>query len=132
MNKHKILMVESDDFLRDLMEKKFEKNGLDFVGLKDFPDNFIEQVVEMKPDLISLSMLFPGKKTGIDMLETLKSDGRTSSIPVFILTNFPEKKFIEKAKSLGAIQWLITAEHTPADVIEIYSKYLEQNTNSLL
>lgn len=119
-------MVESDDLLRALLGRKFENAGIDFVGFKDFSEDFIEQIVEMKPDLISLSMLYPGEKSGLDMLEILKKDSRTSGIPVFVLTNFTDKKYIEKAESLGIVQWLITAEHEPSDVIKIYSDYLER------
>lgn len=130
MTKYKILMVESDDFLRELLGKKFQKAGLDFFGMKDFTENFIEQVAGMKPDLISLNILYPSNKSGLEMLAILKNDPRTYNFPIFILTNFTDKEYIEKAKSLGIIQWIITAEHTPNEIAETYSKFLGSEENS--
>lgn len=117
----KILMVETDNFLTDLFKKKFEAKGINFFAIKDPDKSFLDEVTDIKPDLISMSMLFP-KTDGLKLLENLKGNTDTKNVPVFFLTNWNDKKSIEKARSLGAIDWTITATITPDEIVNKYLK----------
>jgi CheY-like chemotaxis protein len=123
----KILLVESDSLMREIIGRKIKNAGLEYSGLDEIGKDFVEQVVAVVPDLISLGMLFPGEIDGLEALKMIKSDPRTSKIPVFFLTNYNNAENISKAKSLGAVNYLITSDLAPDGVVEIYTKYLAGN-----
>lgn len=68
-------------------------------------------------DLVLLDLIMP-RMGGIQVLETVKQDPRTQSIPIIVLTNLGEETTIEQAVALGAVDYLIKNETRPADVAE--------------
>lgn len=50
------------------------------------------------------------KMDGFEALHILKSDPKTNKIPVIVLSNLGESTDMEKAKSLGAIEYFVKAD----------------------
>ena len=50
------------------------------------------------------------------VLENLRSDGVTRNIPVIILSNYGEKELVDRGLKLGALDYLIKSETTPASL----------------
>ncbi len=82
----------------------------------------MEQVIEMKPDLIISDILLPGKD-GMVITETLKNDVRTSHIPIIILTARGSMEQQIEGLSLNADAYIVK----PFNI-----RYLEENIKSLL
>jgi PleD family two-component response regulator len=80
----KLLIVEDDRFLSDMYQMKFVEAGWNVVTFPHANGDFIEKVVEVKPDLISLDIVMPGRD-GFEALQLLKQDDRTKNIPVVFL-----------------------------------------------
>ena len=103
----KIMWVEDDKFLSDILARKLTESGANLIHL-----NIGEQAPSLAekemPDLILLDILLPGMD-GFTILEKLKSNPKTSSIPVILLSNLGQKSDIEKGKKLGAVKFLIKA-----------------------
>lgn len=81
------------------------KNGreaLDFV----FGTGEFELVEAKRPGLILLDIKMP-EYDGFEVLKRVKSDDRTKSIPVVMLTTTSEAGDIEKALSLGANDYIV-------------------------
>jgi CheY-like chemotaxis protein len=53
---------------------------------------------------------------GLEMLEHLREDPATESLPVVILSNYGEDELRKRGLDLGALEWLIKANVTPSDV----------------
>jgi two-component system phosphate regulon response regulator PhoB/two-component system alkaline phosphatase synthesis response regulator PhoP len=115
-DKKKVLIVEDDEFLRSLTAKKLEGEGYEVIVAVDGP-NAISSIPENAPDLIFLDLLLPGGKDGFDVLTAIKADEKTKNIPVIVFSNLGQKEDIEKAKSLGAEDFLVKANFTLDDVI---------------
>ena len=62
--------------------------------------------VQYPPKVILLDIKMP-KVNGIEVLQKLKSDLRTSTIPVVILTSSKENPDIQKCYSLGANSYIV-------------------------
>jgi DNA-binding response OmpR family regulator len=62
-----------------------EEGGYEVI-LSGFPMQEIEDVEQIKPDLIILDLVFGSEKTGMQMLQMLKMKRSTQSIPVIICT----------------------------------------------
>jgi len=112
----KILVVEDDKFLRDLIVQKLLKEGFDVSEAVD-GEQGIKKIKEVKPDLILLDLILPGID-GFEVLTEVKKDPVLAEIPVIILSNLGQKDDIERGLKLGAADYLIKAHFTPGEIIE--------------
>jgi DNA-binding response OmpR family regulator len=110
----KILIIEDDAVLQKalaeyLTSEKFEvKKALD-------GDEGIAMALSEKPDLILLDIVLP-KKDGFEVLQAIKADEKTSSIPVVLLTNLDSIANVEKALEMGATTYLVKADYKLEEV----------------
>ena len=112
----KILIIEDDKFLRELITQKFIKEGYDTLEAVDGEEG-IKKIKEEKPDLILLDLILPGID-GFEVLTRMKNDPAVESIPVIILSNLGQREDVEKGLKLGAADYLIKAHFTPGEIIE--------------
>jgi len=113
---HKILIIEDDRFLRELISKKLAKEGFEVSEAIDGEEG-IKKIKSEKPGLILLDLILPGID-GFEVLSKMKDDPTVSSIPVIILSNLGQKEDVEKGLKLGAVDYLIKAHFTPGEIIE--------------
>jgi DNA-binding response OmpR family regulator len=120
----KILMVEDDEFLNKVYEAKL--SGEDFQMYHVYRgDEVMKQALEVKPDLIVLDIILPGKD-GFDVLKELKSDKRTKDIPVMVLTNLSEEVDKQKLLNLGAKTFATKVKLTISEVVEMIKGELKE------
>ena len=118
----KILIVEDDKFLRELISQKITKEGYQVVEAIDGEDG-VKKAKEEKPDLILLDLILPGID-GFEVLSSIKEDPSLSQVPVIILSNLGQKDDVERGLKLGAADYLIKAHFTPGEIIEKIKKSL--------
>ena len=112
----KILIVEDDNFLRSLTAKRLEKEGYTVAVAVD-GESALVTAQDEQPDLILLDLLLPGLD-GFGVLGKLKAHNDLKKVPVIVFSNLGQKEDIEKAKLLGADQFLIKANFTLDDVMD--------------
>ena len=112
----KILIIEDDIFLSELMSKKLIEEGFKITKAVDGEEGLIKANDET-PDLILLDLILPGID-GFKVLAQLKEEPKTGSIPVIILSNLGQREDIEKGFELGAVDYLIKAHFTPDEIVE--------------
>ncbi len=112
----KILIIEDDKFLRELISQKLLKEGYVVNEAIDGEDG-IKKTREDKPDLILLDLILPGID-GFEVLSQIKTDPSLATIPVIILSNLGQREDVEKGLKLGAVDYLIKAHFTPGEIIE--------------
>ena len=111
----KILIIEDDKFLRELISQKLEIEGYEISEAVD-GEKGIKQVEEEKPDLVLLDLILPGID-GFEVLTKMKEDSALSQIPVIILSNLGQKDDVERGLKIGANDYLIKAHFTPGEII---------------
>lgn len=111
----KILIVEDESFLKDLLSMKFSKEGIALVHAEDGQEA-IDLAKKEKPNAIVLDLVLPSM-SGFDVLKKLKGDPETSGIPVVVLSNLGQEGDVEKGKQLGADEFLIKANFSIDEVI---------------
>jgi DNA-binding response OmpR family regulator len=109
-----ILIVEDDDFFRELIAKRLSSEGFDIFEAID-GEQGLEKIKELKPDLIILDILLPGID-GFEVLSKIKEDPSVVSVPVVILSNLGQKEEVEKGMRLGATDYLIKAQVTSDEI----------------
>jgi DNA-binding response OmpR family regulator len=112
----KILIVEDDRFLRELIARKLRNEGYEVIEAVEGEEG-LKRIKEEKPDLVLLDLILPGID-GFEVLESAKKDSEIASIPVIILSNLGQREEIERGLKLGAIDYLIKAHFTPGEIIE--------------
>lgn len=120
---HKILLVEDDRFLRELMSQKIIKMGEDLIVAVDGEEG-IKKAKEEKPEIILLDLMLPGID-GFGVLSQIKADPEIADIPVIILSNLGQKEDIDRALNLGATDFLVKAHFTPQEIIDKVDQYLK-------
>ena len=93
-----IRALKKSGFANKLHHVKDGAEALDFIYCKGA---YALRNINEHPKLILLDLKMP-KKTGMDVLEILKSDPNLKSIPVVILTSSREDPDIQKCYALGA------------------------------
>ena len=111
----KILLVEDDKFLRELMSKKLITLGYEVVSAADGESGLV-MIKETKPDVVLLDLILPGIN-GFEVLEKAKQDPAIANIPVVILSNLGQTEDIEKGLALGAKDFLVKAHFTPQEIV---------------
>jgi CheY-like chemotaxis protein len=111
----KILLIEDDKFLRELMVKKLLTMDYDVTSAVD-GESGLSMIKEVKPDVVLLDLILPGIN-GFEVLEKAKQDPEIADIPVIILSNLGQKEDIERGQKLGAADFMIKAHFTPQEVV---------------
>ncbi|GAI44906.1 unnamed protein product [marine sediment metagenome] len=112
----KILIIEDDKFLRELIAQKLIKEDFEVSEAVDGEEG-IKKIKEEKPDLILLDLILPGID-GFEVLARMKKESTLASIPVIILSNLGQKDDVEKGLKMGAVDYLIKAHFTPGEIID--------------
>jgi len=109
----KILIIEDEKVLADVLQAKLEKEGYEVAVAYDGEDGYAK-VGKTKPDLILLDIVMP-KMNGYEVLEKLYEDKNT--VPIIIISNSGQPVEIEKTRKLGAVDHLVKADFDPEEVI---------------
>lgn len=110
-----ILIIEDEGLLNRMYSKKMEMDGFEYVSASNGDDG-IKQALDRKPDLIICDVMMP-VKDGITVLKELKMHQVTRDIPVVMLSNLADEKYVNQALELGAVSYLVKSEMLPAEVI---------------
>ncbi|MFP4022454.1 MAG: PleD family two-component system response regulator [Candidatus Paceibacterota bacterium] len=125
----KIIFIEDEVNLKDLLKKKLENNGYEVDTAEDGEEG-LNKIRAEKPDLILLDIIMP-KKDGFEVMEELQEDEELRSIPVIIVSNSGQPVELERAKRLGVKDWIVKTEFDPQEVVDMVSRqFEEQNRES--
>ncbi len=123
-----ILLIEDDATLSDIASDRFRHAGY-HVFTANNGEEGLRLANEIHPDLILLDVLMPGMN-GFDVLKTLKSRPEVSATPVAIFSNLAQETDIALGQSLGAVDFLVKANFTPAQLVERIEQILENTSTA--
>jgi len=123
-NNKKILLVEDDTFLSGMYVSKLDMEGFDTVLASEGKQG-LKMIKEENPDLILLDIILP-KMDGFEILKEIRKDKKIKDTPVILLTNLGQKKDVDKAFKLGAVDYLIKAHFMPSEVVDKIKKTLNK------
>ena len=124
----KILLVEDDPFLTNMYKTRFESSGYEVITARD-GETALTMVRQTAPNLIILDVMLP-KLGGFSILGEMQKSDMLKKIPVIVWTNLADEESIKKAKGYGVKEFLIKAQNTPTQIVEIVKKYLPVETKA--
>jgi CheY-like chemotaxis protein len=110
----KVLLIEDDEFAAEMYRLRLVADGYSVVVGQDGEEG-LRMATDESPDFIYLDLRLP-RLDGFEVLERLRSDPATRHIPVIILSNYGEPELRERGLKLGALEFLVKADTTPAQL----------------
>lgn len=120
----RILIVEDDQYLRDLYIEILEDEGFFVENAADGEEGF-KKIFHGGYDLVLLDIMLP-KMNGLTILEKIQKE----ALPVqkngmiVVLSNIGQEATVTKALSLGAQGYMIKSEYSPNQVIKKIKEFL--------
>lgn len=111
----KILLVEDEDFIRELYMRQLSKAGFAVKTAIDGQTG-LEALKAETFDLLLLDIMLPGMN-GLQVLREFKTHNPTSPMITILLTNLGQEAVIKEGFELGAQAYLIKASYTPDQVV---------------
>lgn len=118
----KVLVVDDEKVLLELLVSKMEQNGFTVIGAQD-GDEGLQKALDERPDLILLDIVMP-KMDGITVLKKLRQDDWGKNVPVIVLSNLNTAEAVEKSLENGVYDYLVKVDYSLDDLVAIVKKKL--------
>ena len=89
MARDKVLLVEDERSLTDVLEYNLEREGYEVFTAHEGREG-LRKAQTILPDVVILDLMLPGM-SGLDICKELKSNGKTSNLPILMLTSKSEE-----------------------------------------
>jgi len=115
---NKILIVEDELFLLNVLSDKFKREGFRVIQATDGQKG-LDAAAKHKPDLILLDIVMP-LVDGVTMIKRMRSDARINNIPVIIISNLSEVERIAEilGAKTGVIEYLVKSHWSLEGVVK--------------
>ena len=120
----RVLFVEDDPTVAQMYRLKLELDGYQVIMAKDGEEG-LRLAREVDPDIVFLDIRLP-KVDGFSVLEGLRATDRTRNVPVVILSNYGEQELVDRGLRLGALEYLIKSQTTPAHLSRGVENWLKE------
>lgn len=124
--KKKLLIVEDETFLLDVLKEHLSKEGFHVVTARDGEEGLGAALTE-KPDLILLDIIMP-RMDGMTMLRKLREDAWGKTVPIIFLTNLDATEKIAEGLQSGVFEYLVKSDWKIEDVVRKVNARLGRKT----
>jgi two-component system, OmpR family, response regulator ResD len=123
MNNKRVLLVEDEDYIRDLYKRQLDLDGLPTDAFGTGREG-LEAVKKFQYSLVLLDIMLPDLN-GLQILKEIKSNPQTKALPVVLLTNLGQDTVIKEGFELGAEGYLIKSSYTPNQIVQEVKKIID-------
>lgn len=121
--KKKVLLVEDDIFMADLLTREFAQAGLEIVLAKTGQEA-VDKFSAARPDIILLDILLPDVN-GLEVLRQIRRKDGGPETKVLILSNLSSERDIEDANRLAVVGYLVKANTSLPEIVEKIKSLVE-------
>jgi two-component system alkaline phosphatase synthesis response regulator PhoP len=122
MANEKLLLVEDDVMLIEMMKMNLEAQGYQVITAENGKDGAFKAISE-KPDLILADLMMP-ELDGFEMIKLIRSNSDLKDTPIICVTALGREEDIEKATAAGATDY-ITKPYVADDLVKKIQTYLK-------
>lgn len=128
----KILMVEDDVAMREIVIHKLMSHGFDVKEAEDGKQG-LDVLLKEKPDLVLLDLMLP-EVDGFKVLETVRAhqDPKVANTPIIILSNLWSNKDILRTKALKVQAYMVKAYFTTEEILNKINEILKEGGNKTM
>lgn len=118
----KVLLVEDDQFISDMIETKLAQSGFEVCKTAD-GNSVVSELETQHPDILLLDLMLPNRH-GFEILKDLREMDAYKQLPVVILSNENGADVEEKSAALNA-QYFFKAMTDISELIPIINNTLD-------
>lgn len=118
-----VLIVEDEPFIIEALSYLLKNEGHNVTSYTD-GDGCVEHIQKTNPDLVILDMMLPNK-SGMQILEELRSIDNLTQLPVLMLTAKGQRKDQSAAKKAG-VSMFMTKPFSNKEIISNVQLLLEK------
>ena len=117
-----IILIDDDETLIDMYSTKLGLSGFNVLTASNGNEGF-DLVSANTPNLVLTDLVMP-ESDGFELLRRIKNDSKTKDFATVALTNLSSDSDKKEALKLGAIDYLVKSNYTPAQIVEKVRGYL--------
>jgi len=118
----KILIVEDDSLIVKIYSTRLKADGFTVVSADNGEDGLALAIKEI-PDFILLDVMMP-KMDGFNVLQQLRANPALGKVPIIVYSNLAQESEMQKAKDLGATEFIVKANISPTELVGKIKSYL--------
>ena len=104
MSEARILIVEDEDAIVEIVSQALRRHGYDTVCASD-GDAALEKVFSLRPDLVILDLMLP-RMDGWEVCRRIKAEPETERTPILMLTARRDERDVVEGLELGADDYM--------------------------
>jgi CheY-like chemotaxis protein len=112
----RVLVVEDDDVIRQLISVNLELEGFEVVPAVDGQDA-LDKVVDANPDVITLDVMMP-RLDGWSTAARLREDPATANVKIILISARAQEADLQHGERIGVDAYL-TKPFDPDELIEV-------------
>ena len=128
----KIMVVDDEVIVTTQLEERLSLLGYEVVGRASSGETCVETARKLRPDLILMDIVMPGKLDGIDASKAIK---RELDIPVIFVTAYSDDQLIGRARETEPYGYILKPfqekELKAAIEVALYRRNMEQQLREL-
>lgn len=125
MATYRIYLTDDDRFLLDMYAVKFKAAGHEVTAFQGGAAVLEALRTAPAPDALLIDMVMP-EVDGFEVLETIHKENLAPTMKKIVLSNQGQESDIERAKTLGAVGYIIKASAIPSEVYSETIKIIEK------
>jgi DNA-binding response OmpR family regulator len=130
MNKKRILIVDDEPGITQLLRLNLEKNGNYTVRTENEADKVLSTAIEFRPDLLMLDVMMPGMSGG-ELAGKLRNTRAFKALPIVFLTAAVKQEEVDARDGvIGGFPYIAKPLNVKG-VIEIIQKNLPESAVAL-
>ena len=114
--KVKILLIEDDLFISDILMQALYRSGFEPIGAKNGAEG-LAKFQETRPALIILDLLLPDEN-GLDTLRKIRRCEGGAEVKVVVLSNLSRETNFEEAKRLGVADYMVKVNFSLDEIVD--------------
>lgn len=114
--KPRVLFLEDDKSLSSLFALRMQAEGIEVMQVYD-GENAFEETRKFLPDLVLCDLMMPGV-SGFDVIDILRNTPETGNVKIVVMSALSQEDDIQKAKALGADDFLVKSQLSMGDVMD--------------
>lgn len=123
---HKILVVEDERPLLEVIKQKLEAKGLEVVTARDAEQAIDYMVNNMEVHAIWLDHYLLGQDDGLSLLAKIKDEGSNwHDIPVFVVSNTAGAETVQSYLRLGVEKYFTKSDNRLEEIVSDVVTYLK-------
>lgn len=124
MENKKILIIEDEPLLGNLLKQRLEKEGF-LISLAKNGEEGLDFLKKEKFDLVLLDIILP-KISGFELMDDIKKNPEINQAPIVVVSNLGQDQDILKGQNLGAVNYFIKAQITIEELVEYINNFFKK------